>query len=175
MKSDDLRSEFEPDAPWSPEPDDAVSAPSGVIEGVWYRPLIHRRDPRGYLTELFTRPGKDEEPIVHVYQVHAEPGSVRGWVYHRWQEDRLTYTEGQFRLALYDLRADSASFGELEVLDLGLDNPMAVRIPRLVAHALKNVGPEVASFVNMPTRAYDPARPDKARLAYPDPRIPFEF
>ncbi len=119
--------------------------------------------------------GGDMEPIVHVYQVHAEPGSIRGWVYHRWQDDRLAYTEGRFRLALYDLRDDSPSFGKLDVRDLGEDNPMTVRIPAFVAHALKNVGSDRACFVNMPTRAYDPAKPDKARLAYPDPRIPFEF
>jgi len=145
------------------------------ISGVTFHRLVQRRDDRGYLTELLTMRDNPEEPIVHVYQVHAEPGSIRGWVYHRWQEDRLTFTEGQFRLALYDLREGSPSFRNLEVLDVGAENPARVTIPPHVVHALKNIGPGRACFVNFPTRAYDPANPDKARLPFPDPRIPFEF
>lgn len=175
MQSRDLRHCFKPDDPWVPEPGPAGAFVPSPIAGVICRRLIQRHDSRGYLTELMTTRDGDAEPIVHVYQVHAEPGSIRGWVYHRWQDDRLAYTEGRFRLALYDLREDSPSFGTLDVRDLGADNPMAVRIPAHVAHVLKNTGTERACFVNMPTRAYDPARPDKARLAYPDPRIPFEF
>ena len=175
MKSSNLLACFEPDSPWSPDQSATAKAQSSAIEGVSVRRLVPHHDTRGYLTELLTTRDNAPEPIVHVYQVHAEPGSIRGWVYHRWQDDRLSYTEGRFRLALYDLREDSPSFRQLVVLDLGRDNPAHVTIPRLVAHALKNTGPTRASFVNMPTRAYDPAKPDKARLPYPDPRIPFEF
>ena len=39
----------------------------------------------------------------------------------------------------------------------------------------KPEGGAQASFVNLPTKAYDPTKPDKSRVAYPDPRIPFTF
>ena len=142
---------FVADTAWTPDLEGETRRPS-LISGVTIEPLNPRKDQRGQLTELLTLREGDIEPIVHVYQVHCEPGSIRGWVYHRWQEDRLCYTEGHFRLALYDLREESETYGALDVLDLGADNPSRVTIPKYVAHALMNAGTTISSFVNLPTR-----------------------
>jgi dTDP-4-dehydrorhamnose 3,5-epimerase len=168
-------SDFVDDQPWDAS---AKADPDNIevsIEGVTVAPFKTMSDGRGSLTELLTQRTKLAEPIVHVYQVHCAPQSVRGWVFHRHQEDRLACTEGKFVLALYDIREDSKTKGALMVLKVGADNPCRVTIPRFVAHVLKNDGDVSSSFVNLPTNVYDPARPDKARLAYPDSRIPFTF
>jgi dTDP-4-dehydrorhamnose 3,5-epimerase len=44
-----------------------------------------------------------------------------------------------------------------------------------VVHGVQNRGSENAYFINMPTRAYDPAAPDKSRLPANHPGIPYVF
>jgi len=153
----------------------AASQVSDMIDGVVVTPLTPRADGRGQLTELMTTRDGLIEPIVHVYEVEAKAGSVRAWVYHRFQYDRLAYTRGRFQIALYDIRPDSPTFNKLSVLYLGRDKPSLLRIPPFVVHGVKNLSKEDTSFVNMPTKAYDPLNPDKSRLPLGDPRIPFSF
>jgi dTDP-4-dehydrorhamnose 3,5-epimerase len=50
-----------------------------------------------------------------------------------------------------------------------------VFIPPFVVHGVQNLGDQEASFVNMPTQAYNPERPDKSRLPIDHPGIPFKF
>jgi len=114
------------------------------------------------------------EPIVHVYQVTASADSIRAWVMHRRQDDRLAFLNGRFRIALYDLRPGSSTAGLLNVFVLGSEQPAVLRIPARVIHGVQNLG-ETATFVNMPTKAYDPGDPDKWRLPSDDPRVPFRF
>src|SRR5215216_5516007 len=57
----------------------------GMIEGVSVSKLISHSDSRGSLCELLTARDGPIEPIVHVYEVTALAGSIRAWVYHRWQ------------------------------------------------------------------------------------------
>ena len=147
----------------------------GNIEGVLVRPLSAGDDNRGSLNELLTLRNGEGEPIVHVYQVQAAAGSVRAWVYHKHQEDRLAFTTGDFRLVLYDIRPDSSSFGTLEIIDAGAERPCLVTIPRLVIHGVHNRGRAVADFVNMPTNIYYPDNPDKHRLPSNHPGIPYQF
>lgn len=132
------------------------------IDGVVLEQLTPNEDYRGSLTELITLRDGEIAPIVHVYQVIAKAGSVRGWVYHKWQHDRLVYTQGDFQIELYDTREKSTTHGNLMVLRVGLQNPSRLTIPPLVAHRVTNLG-ETAAFLNFPTRLYDPNNPDKFR------------
>jgi dTDP-4-dehydrorhamnose 3,5-epimerase len=150
-------------------------AGEGTIEGVTVQPLIPHSDSRGSLSELLTTRDGPIEPIVHVYQVTALAGSIRAWVYHRWQYDRLAFPNGRFRVVLYDIRPDSPTFKLLNVFDLGCEQRGLMRIPPLVVHGVQNIGSTASTFINMPTRAYDPTSPDKYRLPERDPRIPFSF
>ena len=53
------------------------AAQPGLIDGVTANALEMNSDERGVLYELLTTRGGLAEPIVHVYQVVAEPGSIR--------------------------------------------------------------------------------------------------
>ncbi|MGH9387316.1 MAG: dTDP-4-dehydrorhamnose 3,5-epimerase family protein [Vicinamibacterales bacterium] len=145
------------------------------IEGVSLTLLSFGSDGRGALNELLTLRNGLTEPIVHVYQIHAAPKSVRAWIYHKHHIDRLAFTDGHFRVVLYDLRPDSATFHQLNVFDLGEERRCLVRIPPFVAHGVQNRGSRYASFVNMPTSVYDASRPDKWRLSPDHPAAPYRF
>ena len=166
--------DFVQDAPVAAAQVPAATPVPDLIDGVTVTPLVAHGDNRGALTELLTTRDGLSEPIVHVYEVEAKAGSLRGWVYHRHQSDRLAFTRGRFRIVLFDMRQDSPTFNKLSVLILGKERPGLLRIPPFVVHAVQNLGDD-ATFINMPTRVYDPRDPDKSRLPIGDPRIPFSF
>jgi dTDP-4-dehydrorhamnose 3,5-epimerase len=145
------------------------------IEGVVIRRLLTNRDGRGDLTVLFSsRLVQDTHPP-HIYWITAAPGSVRAWVFHRRQSDRLAFTNGNVRVVLYDVRPGSPTHGKLNIIDAGGENKVQLTIPPLVIHGVQNTGDQAATFINMPTNAYDPANPDKARLPVTHPGIPYRF
>jgi dTDP-4-dehydrorhamnose 3,5-epimerase len=145
------------------------------IDGVRLRRLVTHEDERGGLTVLISNLNEVIAPVPHVYLVSAAPGSIRAWVYHKRQTDRLAYTNGKLRVVLYDLRPESTTYRKLNVVDVGESNRVLLTIPPQVVHAVQNRGLTAATFVNMPTRAYDPAHPDKSRIPYDHPGIPYVF
>jgi dTDP-4-dehydrorhamnose 3,5-epimerase len=166
---------FEPDRPWRLDAQPAPPHRQDVIDGVSASALTPHSDQRGSLCELLTTREGPVDPIVHVYIVSARPGSVRAWVYHRFQHDRLAFTNGEFEVVLYDLRPGSPTRNRLNVFRLGDARPCLLTVPPLVIHGAKNTGAGWAYFVNLPTRAYCPDAPDKCRIPENDPRIPYSF
>lgn len=168
--------DFTPDRPWTPSgPEYAEVTIPNQIAGVNLRRLEQRADGRGNLVVLMSDRFGEAYTTPHVYLVTAAARSIRAWVYHKRQSDRLAYTQGDLRVVLYDLRPDSPTHGVVNVIDVGAANKIMLTIPPFVVHAVQNRGDQDACFINMPTRAYDPADPDKARLAWDDPRIPYRF
>jgi dTDP-4-dehydrorhamnose 3,5-epimerase len=170
--------DFKPDLPKTPPRIGPALSPangSELIDGVIATAVIPKTDPRGALFELLTTRDASIDPIVHVYQVVAEPGSIRAWVYHRHQNDRLVYTNGCFEVVLYDIRPDSPTMNTLNVFHIGEEQPCLLDIPPFVIHGVCNTGATSAFFMNMPTHVYDPDAPDKHRLPWNDPRIPYAF
>jgi dTDP-4-dehydrorhamnose 3,5-epimerase len=169
--------EFAPDRPTQPRraASKSEAAKLSLIDGVQLTTLVANDDDRGSLHELLTRRDGEIEPIVHVYQVAAAPRSVRAWIYHSRQHDRLAYTNGNFDVVLYDLRPGSPTLHHLNVFKVGKIYPCLLRIPPFVVHGVRNNGSEWAYFTNMPTAVYRSETPDKYRLPYDDPRIPFVF
>jgi dTDP-4-dehydrorhamnose 3,5-epimerase len=168
--------DFVDDRPWRddlPLLDDVVI--QDQIEGVRLQQLHTRVDGRGDLTVLLSDLKEKIIPAPHVYWVTAEAGSIRAWVYHKRQSDRLACTNGDIRVVLYDLRPDSPTHGKLNILDVGAANRVTLTIPPFVVHGVHNRGKHAATFVNMPTHEYDPAHPDKSRLPFDHPGIPYRF
>jgi dTDP-4-dehydrorhamnose 3,5-epimerase len=146
-----------------------------AIDGVRLHRLVRNRDGRGNLTVLGSDHYQQAFSAPHVYLVTAAAQSVRAWVIHKIQSDRLALFSGTIRVVLYDIRPASPTYGKLNVLDVGADNPAVLTIPPFVVHGVQNRGDTDAQFVNMPTKAYNPADPDKARLPKDHPGIPYVF
>ena len=168
--------DFQDDTPWADE-SDAFSELiiDNQIDGVRLRRLHSHRDDRGELTVLMTNLDDPSQQAGHVYHVLAAPGSVRAWVFHKRQHDRLAFVQGEFLVALYDMRPGSPTKGNLNVLEVGAANKVQLTIPPFVVHGCQNLGTAASAFVNMPDVAYDAANPDKSRLPVNHPTIPFRF
>lgn len=168
--------DFVEDTPWQPPGAEfAELRIADQIHGVELRRLTTIADGRGDLTVLLSDRFGKAFRTPHVYLVTTAARSIRAWVYHKRQSDRLAYVNGRLRIVLYDLRPDSPSYQALNVIDAGADNKILLTIPPFVVHAVQNLGDEDAFFINMPTRAYDPAHPDKSRVPKDHPGIPYRF
>lgn len=146
------------------------------IEGLVIHPLRPHEDERGELVEVF-RPswGLSPDPLVYVYQASVRPGKAKGWIVHEKQEDRIYICRGTLQWAFYDFRPDSPTYEMLNVFTFSERNRALLITPRGVFHAVKNVGQNEAVFINMPTRPYDHADPDKRRLPLHNDLIPYPF
>lgn len=149
---------------------------STIIEGINIRKLVTIEDKRGELTEVYS-PFWDlhPDPLVYVYQVLARPGSIRGWVIHKKQDDRIFCSCGVLRWAFFDNRPDSPTYQLLNDFTFGERNPVIFTIPKGVFHAVKNIGTKNAVFINMPNIPYNHQNPDKYRLPIKNDLIPFDF
>ena len=127
----------------------------GDIEGCRIQPLRRFSDDRGWLAEFFRQ---DELPAdlhpVMGYLSLTHPGVARGPHEHENQTDLFLFFDGQFRVYLWDARADSPTYGTRQVLDLGKSNLAAVIVPPGVVHAYRNVGDSDALIVNCPNALY---------------------
>lgn len=155
-------------------PEGQSTAP--LIDGVQLRAAVTIPDARGTICEIYNPAWNfSDAPLVYVYQITVRPGRIKGWVVHREQDDRLFISQGTLRIVLYDDRADSPTYKMLNELFLSDLNRGLVFIPRGVYHAIQNVGHTDALFINMPTRAYNHANPDKYRLPLENDVIPYRF
>jgi dTDP-4-dehydrorhamnose 3,5-epimerase len=168
--------DFVDDKPWVPlGPEFAELRIENQIDGVDLRRLEQKADGRGNLVVMLSDRFGPSYRTGHAYLITAAACSVRAWVIHKLQFDRLAFARGQVRVVLYDLRPDSPTYGVLNVIDVGEANKVLLTIPPFVVHGVQNLGDTDTHFVNLPTRAYDPANPDKARLPKDHPGIPYRF
>jgi dTDP-4-dehydrorhamnose 3,5-epimerase len=146
------------------------------IHGVEISYLRPQEDDRGELCEVWTA-ARDPLgiPVVHVYMVTIRPGTIRGWVMHAHQHDRIFIQQGRLRVGLYDARPDSPTHGMLNVMTFSDHNRALLVYPPGVWHGIQNVGEHEAVFLNLPTRAYNYEDPDKFRLPITNDLIPFAF
>jgi len=128
----------------------------GEIEGVGLRPLRVYQDARGWLVELFRQDELSEErwPVM-TYVSATLPGVTRGPHEHIDQTDGFAFLgPSDFRLFLWDMRADSPTQGRRWVMEVGASNPMAVWVPPGVVHAYRNIGDVPGLVFNAPNRLY---------------------
>ena len=129
----------------------------GEIKDVVVYPLKKYADERGWLAELFRRDELAEEfyPAM-VYISVTEPNVQRGPHEHIDQADLFCFIgTGNFKLRLWDNRADSPTFNNVLTMIVGEDNPTAVIIPKGIVHAYKNTSAtEKGVVINCPNRLF---------------------
>jgi dTDP-4-dehydrorhamnose 3,5-epimerase len=100
---------------------------------------------------------------------------VKAWHKHEKQSDNMACVSGMVKLALYDARKGSPTFGEVNQFFLGIHNPLLVHIPAGVYHGWLCISEAEALVVNCPTEKYDYDQPDEQRLDPHDNDIPYAW
>lgn len=147
-----------------------------LIHGVRLRHSTTHADERGNLCEIYDdRWEFTIDAVTYAYLLTLRPGAIRGWSLHTKQDDRLFFTSGTIKVALYDAREESPSVGDVNVLFLGTHDRALLRIPPGVFHAVRNVGTDDAVLMNLPSRPYEHSDPDKYRLPSDSEEIPYRI
>lgn len=149
----------------------------GLIAGVEIEPATLFPDDRGFFAELFRfgQPGiaRDFTAPVQVSTALSHPGTIKAVHFHRYQTDLWAPVAGMLQVALFDLRPDAATHGQVNTLYIGDWRPWKLRIPPGVGHGYKVIGASAAQLVYATNRFYDPA--DEGRIPYNDPGINYDW
>ena len=146
-----------------------------MISGVKVKQLRVIPDERGRLMEILRCDDEHFTRFGQVYMTTAYPGVVKGWHYHRLQDDNFAVVKGMIKLVLYDRREDSPTRGEINEFFLGEHRSLLVQIPVGVAHGFKAIGIEEAIIVNTVTEPYNYDEPDEYRIPPHSPDIPYDW
>ena len=147
-----------------------------MISDVQTKKLKVISDERGRLMEILR---SDDEGLFdkfgQVYMTTAYPGIVKGWHYHKLQDDNFAVVKGMIKLVLYDRREDSQTFGEVNEFFVGEHRPILVHIPKGVIHGFKTVGTQEAIIINTVTEPYQYNDPDEFRIDPHSGEIPYNW
>jgi dTDP-4-dehydrorhamnose 3,5-epimerase len=126
------------------------------IIGVLCIALQKHSDQRGWLAEIFRQDEVAPEHFpVMAYVSVTNPGMGRGPHAHHHQTDLFCfYGPGDFRVTLWDNRADSSTFGIRQDFLLGESNPAVLIVPPGVVHGYRNVGDRPGFVCNFANRLY---------------------
>ena len=146
-----------------------------MIKGVEIKRLVIFKDERGRLMEILRSDDKIFKKFGQVYITTAYPGIVKAWHYHKKQDDYFSCIKGKIRLALYDAREKSSTFGKIDEFILSMDEPKLIRIPKQVYHGFKCISDEEAMVINIPTLPYNRKDPDEFRIDPYVNNIPYDW
>lgn len=105
----------------------------------------------------------------------ANSGTIKAFHWHKKQDDLWFVATGKARIVLYDLREDSPTKGETQVIFAGKDGYKLVLIPVGVAHGYQVLSKEPVLLFYHTTESYDVDDPDEERLAWNDEKIGFDW
>jgi dTDP-4-dehydrorhamnose 3,5-epimerase len=100
-------------------------------------------------------------------------GVVKAWHLHAHQTDWWYVGSGCLKVALYDTRQESPTFGVVQELFMGDDHePIVLKIPPGVAHGCRALSAEVHLFY-VTSHTYDGT--DEGRIPHDDPAIGYDW
>jgi dTDP-4-dehydrorhamnose 3,5-epimerase len=146
-----------------------------MIEGVKIKQLQVFKDERGYLMELLRSDDIIFEKFGQVYLTVAYPGVIKGWHWHKKQNDFFVVVKGNAKVVLYDIRENSKTKGKVEEFIMGEKNPILLKIPSMVAHGFTPIGDNPCFLINCPTEVYNREKPDEERLPFNTDKIPYNW
>jgi dTDP-4-dehydrorhamnose 3,5-epimerase len=152
-----------------------VRSSGKLIEGVAVRQAKVISDERGRLGEIMRADDPWFDRFGQVYFTTTYPGVVKAWHYHKKQTDHFYVVRGIVKIALYDERKDSPTYGAVNELYLGEHCPGLLRIPPGVLHGWMCVGQSEAYIVNVVSEMYNYSEPDEFRTHPHENHIPYDW
>jgi dTDP-4-dehydrorhamnose 3,5-epimerase len=146
-----------------------------MIRDVHVKRLVVHNDDRGTLMEVFRADDPFFENVAQTTFTVAYPGVIKAFHWHKRQKDVWFFSAGMAQVVLFDLRRDSPTYRQTDVLYMGTRNPLLVSIPEHVAHGYRVLGNEPAALFYHTTTTYDPRDPDEERIPFDSPEIGFDW
>lgn len=155
-----------------------------MIEGVKVKPLVLRQDVPD-TKEVNYQPGvllevlRSDEGLLSKFGQStltiSYKGTIKGFHLHERQDDLWFVETGKALVVLYDLRFNSPTFRQTQVLFAGKDDYKLIVIPAGVAHGYKVLSEEPVLLLYHTTEPYYNQHPDEKRIPWDDPEIGFDW
>ena len=156
-----------------------------MIDGVKIKELKVHQDVHTQSEEVVDKPGvlmevlRDDDGLLKKFgQTNftiAYQGTIKAFHYHKKQDDHWFVATGKAVVVLYDLREDSLTHGEAQVIEAGKGDYKLISIPVGVAHGYKVISEEPVLLFYHTTEMYNRESPDEERMAYNDKSINFNW
>lgn len=146
-----------------------------MIDGVKIKQLKKFCDDRGFFAEIIKEGEETFHPVKQTSYTETHPGVIKAFHWHKKQWDVWFVVKGMAQVVLHDLREDSATKGETQVVFAGDDNQVLISIPPGVAHGYRVLGQHKVGLFYHTSEAYNPQEPDEERLAFDDPAVGFDW
>ncbi len=155
-----------------------------MIAGVFIKKLkVHADIPD--MDEVLTQPGflmevlrADDNLLKKFGQTTftvAYQGTIKAFHYHDQQDDLWFVATGKAMVVLYDLRENSPTKGQTQVIYAGEGDYKLIVIPIGVAHGYKVLSTEPVLLFYHTTESYNVSHPDEKRIAFNDDKIGFDW
>ena len=105
----------------------------------------------------------------------AYQGTIKAFHWHKKQDDLWFVVTGKAKVVLHDLRAESPTKGQTQVIYAGVDDYKLIVIPVGVAHGYQVVSQQPVLLFYHTTESYNATEPDEQRIVYDDPVINFDW
>ncbi len=146
-----------------------------MIDGLHLKRLTVHSDDRGYLMEVLKSDDPSFVPVKQTTYTEAYPGVIKAFHWHKRQWDLWFFASGMAQVVLYDLRPESPTHRQTEVVIMGERSPGLLAIPIGVAHGYRVLGTRPAGLLYHTSEPYDPGDPDEERIPHDDPTIGFDW
>jgi dTDP-4-dehydrorhamnose 3,5-epimerase len=142
-----------------------------MLEGVKIKELVTHADERGFFREIIRSTDPFFERFGQWSHALMYPGTAKAWHLHRMQTD-WWYCIGSLKVALHDLRRDSATKGQTVTLFMGdRYGATCLKIPPGVAHGCRAL--ELTHLLYVTSDVYNPE--DEVRISPDDPSIGYNW
>ncbi len=148
---------------------------SGSIHEVTVVPLKKLVNERGHLMEIQRNDESHFPGFGQAYLTATNPGVVKAWYRHHRQIDQIALAQGTLRLALFDSRETSPTYGQVQEIVISDDQPALVQIPTGVWHGFQALGTAPALLLHLNTIPFNFENVDEDRLPATVPEIPFRW
>src|SRR3989339_1472690 len=113
-----------------------------MIEGVKIKQIKRFSDDRGFFQEIVKKGKETFQEVKQTSYTETYPGVIKAFHWHKKQWDVWFVVRGMAQVVLHDMRDDSPTKGETQVICAGEDNPVLIAIPPFVAHGYRVLGNE---------------------------------
>ncbi|MBI5254395.1 dTDP-4-dehydrorhamnose 3,5-epimerase family protein [Candidatus Falkowbacteria bacterium] len=146
-----------------------------MIDGVKIKQLRKFADDRGFFAEILKFGEETFHEIKQTSYTETFPGVIKAFHWHKKQWDIWFVCRGNAQVVLHDLRENSATKGQTQVIFAGENNPVVIAIPPGVVHGYRVLGNEKVGMFYHTSEPYDSQNPDEERIAFNDPMIGFDW
>lgn len=129
----------------------------------------------GFLMEVL----RDDENLLKKFGqttfTVAYQGTIKAFHYHDKQDDLWFVATGKAMVVLHDLRKDSPTYRQTQIIYAGEGDYKLIVIPVGVAHGYKVLSTEPVLLFYHTTESYNASNPDEKRIAFNDEKIGFDW